>query len=283
MLMGDAVRAGRARLSEVSGSAALDAQLLMAEVLGISRAQVLAHPERPLTPDQYARFEALIARRAAGEPVAYLLGRQAFYDREFEVSPAVLIPRPETEELLERALNAPQAQRDGCVVVDVGTGSGALAVTFAALRPQARVYAIDISAEALYIARRNAQANRAQVHFLHGDLLAPLAALGEVRADIIMANLPYIDSEVVSTLDVSLYEPTLALDGGPDGLDLVRRFFVQAPPLVQAGALLLLEIGYDQGARAAALARAAFTGAQVTVYPDFAGHDRIVEVVLPAG
>ena len=154
--LGEVLRAARAQFESVSASASLDAQLLMAEVLGVSRAHVLAHPERLLTDEQYAGFIALTERRAAGEPIAYLLGRRAFYDREMIVSPAVLIPRPETEDLLERALSSEQAARPDCVAVDVGTGSGAIAVTFAALKPGAQVYATDLSPAALDIARRNA-------------------------------------------------------------------------------------------------------------------------------
>jgi release factor glutamine methyltransferase len=278
-LLGEALHAARVRLSEHSPSAGLDAQLLMAEVLGESRAHVLAHRERVLTPEQTAQFEAWVARRAHGEPMAYLLGRQAFYDRDLFVSPAVLIPRPETEELLERALNSPQAQRPACAAVDVGTGSGALAVTFAALRPDARVYATDLSPEALAVAQRNATHHHAAVTFYQGDLLTPLLAHGHT-VDVLMANLPYIDSAVVPTLEVSRHEPHLALDGGEDGLDLVRRLLAQAPAVLRPQALILLEIGYDQGERARVLAQAAFPSASVAVIPDLAGHDRIVEVRL---
>lgn len=277
--LGEVLRAARAQLEPVSPSASLDAQLLMAEVLGVSRAHVLAHPERPLSDDEQGRFSALVERRVKGEPVAYLLGRRAFYDREFIVTPAVLIPRPETEDLLERALVSPQAARPGAVAVDVGTGSGALAVTFAALRPHTQVYATDISPTALAVARLNAQQHGAQVTFLEGDLLTPLVEQG-ITVDLIMANLPYIDSAVVPTLDVSRHEPVLALDGGADGLDLVRRLLEQAPAVIRPGGLILLEIGYDQGPRTAALVKEAFPSAQVEVIPDLAGFDRVVEAQL---
>jgi release factor glutamine methyltransferase len=247
----------------------------MAEVLGVSRAHVLAHPERLLTDEQYAHFITLTERRAAGEPIAYLLGRRAFYDREFIVSPAVLIPRPETEDLLERALTSTQAARPDCVAVDVGTGSGAIAVTFAALKPHTQVYATDFSPEALGIAQRNAEAQAARVTFFQGDLLTPLLERG-ITVDILLANLPYIDSEVVPTLAVSQYEPILALDGGADGLDLVRRLIRQAPAVLRQGALILLEIGYDQGERTADLLRTACPSATVEVFKDLAGFDRVV-------
>lgn len=277
--LGEVLRAARAQLELTSPSASLDAQLLMAEILGVSRAHVLAHPERSLSDDEHARFTALILRRMNGEPVAYLLGRRAFYDREFIVTPAVLIPRPETEDLLERALKSPQVAQPDAVAVDVGTGSGALAVTLAALRPHLQVYATDISPAALAVAQLNAYKHGAAVTFFEGDLLAPLIEHG-VHVDLIMANLPYIDSAVVPTLEVSQHEPTLALDGGPDGLDLVRRLLAQAPLVIRPGGLMLLEIGYDQGVRTAALVQQAFPSAQVAVISDLAGFDRVVQAYL---
>ncbi len=280
--LGEVLRSTRARFEPVSSSASLDAQLLMAEVLGVSRAHVLAHPERLLTDEQHAQFLALAERRVAGEPIAYLLGRRAFYDREMIVSPAVLIPRPETEDLLERALNSEQAARPDCSVVDVGTGSGAIAVTFAALKPHAQVYATDLSPAALDIARHNAEAQSTRVTFFQGDLLLPLIA-GGMSVDMLLANLPYIDSGVVPTLEVSRYEPNLALDGGADGLDLVRRLIQQAPAVLKPGALILLEIGYDQGERTADLLRAAFPSATVEIFKDFSGHDRVVAARCEGG
>lgn len=277
--LGEALRAARARFEAVSASASLDAQLLMAEVLGVTRAHVLAHPERPLSDEQYTRFLAVTDRRAAGEPIAYILGRRAFYDREFIVSPAVLIPRPETEDLLERALGSEQAARPNCAAVDVGTGSGAIAVTFAALKPHAQVYAIDLSDDALAIARQNAVAQSVSVTFFQGDLLTPLLERG-LTVDLLLANLPYIDSGVVPTLEVSQYEPVLALDGGADGLDLVRRLIIQAPAVLRPAARILLEIGYDQGERTAEILREAFPTAVVEIFKDLAGHDRVVSAIL---
>jgi len=277
--LGEVLRAARAHFESVSASASLDAQLLMAEVLGVSRAHVLAHPERLLTDEQYAGFIALAERRAAGEPIAYLLGRRAFYDREMIVSPAVLIPRPETEDLLERALSSEQAARPDCAAVDVGTGSGAIAVTFAALKPGAHVYATDLSPAALDIARRNAEAQSVRLTFFQGDLLLPLIERG-IQVDLLLANLPYIEGGIIPTLDVSRYEPVMALDGGADGLDLVRRLIVQAPAVLKPRALILLEIGYDQGARSADLLRDAFPSATVEVFKDLAGHDRVVAAII---
>lgn len=275
----EVLTAAKARFAAVSASPGLDAQLLLAEALDASRAHVLAHPEQVLTGQQAAAYAQLVTRREAGEPVAYLLGRRAFYDREFSVGPAVLIPRPETEHLLEAALDfitARAAQGSPVTAaVDVGTGSGALAVTLAAHASQTRVWATDISPDALAIARHNAARSGVQVTFLEGDLLEPLLAQGG-RVDLVMANLPYIATDEMLALEVSRYEPHLALDGGPDGLRLIRRLLVQAPGAINPGALILLEIGADQGESAARLAHDAFPGCTCSVMKDYAGHDRVV-------
>jgi release factor glutamine methyltransferase len=272
----EGLRGARTRLQGVSESASSDAQRLLGHVLAVDRAYLLAYPETELSPEQAARFEALVARAEAGEPLPYLLGHWPFYDREFIVTPAVLIPRPETELLLEQAL-AYVAEKPNAVVVDVGTGSGALAVTLAALRPAAQVYAVDISPAALAVARQNAGLHHTMITFSNGDLLIPILERG-LKADVIMANLPYIARGEVSTLTVSRYEPHLALDGGPDGLDLVRRLLADAPRAVKDEALLLLEIGWEQGESARQIAQGAFPNAAIDVLKDYAGLDRIVRI-----
>jgi release factor glutamine methyltransferase len=271
--LGYRLQNAKQRLMTVSPSASLDAQLLLGEVLQVNRAYVLAHPERELTPEEITAYETLIARRERGEPVAYILGRRAFYDREFKVTPAVLIPRPETEHLLELALEVGRTKPD-LTAVDVGTGSGALAVTFAAHNPQARVLAVDISPDALKVAQENAQG--VEITFLQGDLLQPLIE-HNIGVDLVMANLPYIASDEVPQLEVSRYEPVLALDGGQDGLELVRRLLNQARLVCRPGAVLLLEIGADQGAAALDLAKDA---AEAEIVKDYAGHDRILKLRL---
>jgi release factor glutamine methyltransferase len=267
------------RLTNVSDSASLDAQLLLSLVLGVERAYLFAHPEQIVPAQHRDRYEMLLERAVKGEPLAYILGKRAFYDRELKVSPAVLIPRPETERLIEEAL-AFVAADAAITAVDVGTGSGALAVTFAALREQSKVHATDISPGALEIARANAAINEVTVSFHLGDLLQPMIEAG-VRVDVVLANLPYIATDELPGLAVSRYEPHLALDGGADGLDLVRRLLEQAPKVCNPGGLLLLEIGAGQGAAAAGIARGAFPDAEVNVLPDYAGHDRVVRVELP--
>lgn len=253
-----------------------DALALLSAVLEVDRAYLLAHPEQPLTGAQAGQYAAWLERCAAGEPLAYLLGRRAFYDRDFIVTPAVLIPRPETEHLLEAALDFARLH-PGLTAVDVGTGSGALAVTLAAREPSARVYAVDVSPAALDVARQNAALHQATVTFFHGDLLQPLLERN-LQVDLLLANLPYIATGDLPALVVTRYEPRLALDGGADGLDLVRRLLAQSPSVCRPGALLLLEIGAQQGAAALALAQAAFPQAASRILRDYAGHDRLIAI-----
>jgi release factor glutamine methyltransferase len=267
--IGDALRSARQQIDP------LDAHVLLGAVLGVDRAALIAHPETPLTPEQADRFAGYVARCAAGEPIAYILGRRAFYDREFYVTPAVLIPRPETELLLEQALD--WAGDRSLHAVDVGTGSGALAVTLAANRPNVQVYAIDISPAALAVARRNAERHHALVTFYQGDLLTPLVERS-LKVDVIMANLPYIPSGELPVLAVTRYEPRLALDGGADGLDLIRRLLAQVPQVANPGALALLEIAAGQGAAALALAEGMLKPKRTDLLLDFAGLDRIIRV-----
>ncbi|MDZ4764498.1 MAG: peptide chain release factor N(5)-glutamine methyltransferase [Chloroflexota bacterium] len=297
-----ALRAATARLTLMSDSASLDAQLLLAHVMGVERAILLAYPERELTDAQITAFEALIARAAAGEPIAYIVGRRAWYDMDLIVTPAVLIPRWETEQVLELALEHLNPQPllhsgEGALrAVDVGTGSGALAAGLKKHRPQVEVHAVDISADALDVARANAAKYGVDVQFHQGDLLTPFLSppslrsgeggrggevnSGEVAFNLILANLPYIASDALPALAVSKYEPRLALDGGTDGLALIRRLLTQIADgdLIRLGGCILLEIGADQGAAAAALARTTFARGKVAVVVDLAGRDRIVRI-----
>jgi release factor glutamine methyltransferase len=278
LTIGQAVLTAKTQIEAVSDSANLDAQVLLAEVIAQDRAYLLAHPERALTDAQQEHFATLVNRRAAGEPVAYILGRRAFYDRDIAVAPGVLIPRPETELLLEQALAWVGTQPEA-VVVDVGTGSGALAVTLAAHAPTATVYATDISPQALMIARYNAFLSNVEVQFFQGNLLEPLIERG-LQVDVVMANLPYIASDVLPDLAVSRYEPRLALDGGADGLVLIRDLLLQLPAVCNPGALVLLEIGADQGVAGLEAAKNALSTQAAAVLQDYAGHDRIVKAVL---
>ena len=268
-----ALHLGRAHLHN-SPTPALDARLLLAHVVGHSHAWLIAHDDKSLTAAQSRAYVRLLDRAAAGEPIPYLTGYAPFFGLDFMVSPAVLIPRPETEQLVEIGLSWAQA-RGPLRVIDVGTGSGCIAVTLARHLPAAKVVAVDVSAAALNVAQTNA-AHLAPGHvaFLRGDLLSACAS----GFDLIAANLPYVTHEEWTTLPdgVKSFEPALALDGGPDGLDLIRVLLPQAAERVRPGGIILLEIGWRQGAAAAALARESFPAARVEVRPDFAGHDRIV-------
>jgi release factor glutamine methyltransferase len=268
----EALAWARTTLAGAFDSEPIDAALLLMVVMGVERAALLAHPERTLTPDQETRYRDFIQQQVAGVPVPYLTGTRAFYDRDFEVTPDVLIPRPETEHLIEAALNWAATWR-ALRVVDVGTGSGAIAVTLAVHLPESRVWAVDISRAALRVARRNAVRYHCSIGFIQGDLLSAIA-----QADLIAANLPYIATAEMHTLAVARSEPHLALDGGPDGLDLIRRLLAQVPRILVSGGLLLMEIGAGQGERVRALSESALPDARVDVIFDYAGLDRIVVV-----
>jgi release factor glutamine methyltransferase len=275
----------------------LDAELLVAHALGLPRLQLYVQFDRPLLPDELAAIRALIKRRQAGESVAYLVGKKEFWGLEFAVDARVLVPRPDTETLIEVARERlagdvvpaePVAEADGNPlkvpevieaprVADVGTGSGAIALTLAKLFPAAAVFAVDISPAALEVARGNAQRLGLAVTFVEGDLGAPLAAHGPFS--LLVANLPYIPSGELAALPPEVrVEPALALDGGPDGLALVRRLVAEAPALLGPGGVLALEIGAGQAPATAELLRAAgFTDVQTR--RDLGGVERVVSGV----
>ncbi len=261
-----------------SETAELDAQTLLAQALGVDRAFLFAHADERLTEAQLAAFRSALERRASGEPIAYITGSKGFYDLDLLVSPAALIPRPETELLLEEALRLTE-ERPAITAADIGTGSGALAVTFARQRPAASVYATEICPAALAIARENAQRSGVTVAAFRGDLAAPLIARG-IRVNLLMANLPYIATGELDALTVSRFEPRLALDGGPDGLCLIRRLLAQAPAVCRAGAWVLLEIGADQGEAVTQLVKRG-PDLDCEILKDYAGLDRIARIRLP--
>jgi release factor glutamine methyltransferase len=260
--VGELLNSGTARLrASGSESARLDAELLLGWAIGAGRTTVIAHPNAPVGADAAATYEAAVTRREKGEPVAYLRGIKEFYGLAFATDPRALIPRPETEILVEaaerevarRLISEPRpAGTPNLRVVDVGTGSGAIAIALAAslrrrrMLPEVMLLAIDSSAAALSLARENAVAHAVAdtISFVEGDLLSP----GEAPFDLILANLPYIPSRDVDGLPVAAsFEPRVALDGGPDGLDLVRRLLAALPGALTPSGTALLEIGFDQG------------------------------------
>ncbi len=276
LTIAQALAQARAALRPHSETAALDAQTLLAAIMHRDRAWLLAHPQARLTPRQHRRLQRACVRLAQGVPLPYVLGRWAFYGRDFALTPTVLIPRPETETLVELALAWLKANPTCRWAADVGTGSGILAVTLAAEIPNLHVTATDISTDALELAWLNAQYHQVaeRIVFLETDLLnATRGPFG-----LIVANLPYIPSAQLNTLAVGRYEPRQALDGGPDGLDLIRRLLGQAKARLAPQGLLLLEIASDQGDPAKALAKAAFPQATITLHHDLAGHPRVVAI-----
>ncbi len=276
-----ALAAAVKRLTGLSSTPLLDAQVLLAHVLARPKTWVMAHTEEPISPEQAASFEAGLARLLQGEPLPYVLGHWEFYGLDFAVDASVLIPRPETELLVDEALKWLQAHPARRRVVDVGTGSGCIAIALAKHSPGLKITAIDRSSTALEIARRNAarHAVEAQVHFRCGDLLEGLSG----PFDLICANLPYIPSQTLQGLVGLKYEPRLALDGGPDGLELIRRLLSSAPQQLAPGGLLLVEIENRQGAAVLTLAAAALPGANPQILPDLAGSDRLLRLERPGG
>jgi len=252
---------------------ALDADVLLAHALGVPKETLVAHPDVELTADEGSRFDALIAKRADGVPVAYLRGFKEFYGLRFAVDPRVLVPRPETETLVD-AVRSYAGERD-LVVVDVGTGSGAIAVALAVSAPRVRVIATDVSAAALVVARANAAAHGVRIDFRQGDLLAPVTE----RVDVVAANLPYLrddDLEQLAGERTSLaFEPRVATVAGPDGLALVRHAIADLPRVLAPDGAAFFECDPPQVASISALLAPLGT---VDVLKDLAGLDRVVRV-----
>ena len=284
MTMQQAIPRAALRLQAVgieAGEAQTEARLLAQFVFGVSREVLRMYPDRPVSPDQTAHYETLIARREKREPFAYITGTRDFYGLTFAVTPDVLIPRPETEFVVEAVLRHLEACPNACRVADVGTGSGAIAIAVAMnTPPHVRVFASDLSHGALSVARQNAQelgiANR--VTFAQGDLLTPLQPF--TPFDVIASNPPYIAPVDIETLapEVRDWEPRMALGENADALYFYRRLAREAPPLLASGGLLVVEIGQGQDVTVADLWRGAGL-VDVFVTRDYAGIGRVVSGV----
>jgi release factor glutamine methyltransferase len=276
--VGWAINAAKRRLEEAGcDTAYLDAQVILAHALGVERTWLFAHHDYALTADEAETFVGLINRRTRAEPVAYLVGHKEFYGLDFVVDRRVLIPRPETELLVDAVIDHIAMREERLVTMaDVGTGSGAIALAVAANCPNVRIYAIDLSADALAVAGQNVQRHdqNGQITLLSGDLLTPLPA----PVDMIVANLPYISSAAYGQLmaDVRDYEPQLALEAGPEGLDAIARLLSQAPRYLHTHGLIFLEIGHDQGEAVLQLIATRLPHASVRLRQDYHGHDRLV-------
>jgi release factor glutamine methyltransferase len=265
------------RLSSVSQTPLLDAQVLLGHVLGRTRTWVLAHPEAHLSSDQEYALRDALTHLEAGQPLAYVLGHWEFYGLVFFITPDTLIPRPETELLVEQAISWSRTKTKLLRVADIGTGSGCIAISLALDASNVHVTGCDISLSALQVAKANANRHRVsgKVNFVQCDLLPPF----KVHFDLICANLPYIPTETLHSLKVYQREPALALDGGEDGLGKIRRLLNEAETMLAPGGLLLLEIEASSGGAVHSMVREAFPKADVQVLPDLAGRDRLVSIL----
>ena len=258
----------------------LDAELIVAHALGIDRMRVILDAGRPLEGVELAKLRELVKRRRSHEPMAYLLGAREFYGLRFRVDGRVLVPRPDTETLVDVALARTRERSMSMRLLDLCTGSGCVAIAIARQRPTAQVFATDLSADAIAVARDNAHRLGAhRIAFLHGDLFAPVVGLHPF--DIVTANPPYIASAEIPTLqpDIREFEPKLALDGGADGLDIVRRIVREAPERLARGGVLAMEIGAGQAPATAELMTAAGF-ADVRADRDLGRIERVVSGVL---
>jgi release factor glutamine methyltransferase len=262
-----------------SDEASLEAELLLCHALSIDLARLYQRLNDPIG-DSVKTFGGYLDRRCAHEPTPYIIGRREFFGLDFEVSPAALIPRPETETLVEAVIDFANEQLHGVpfTMADIGVGCGTIAVAVAEALPDARVIAVDESTHALALASRNAERHglAGRIDFRCGDLLDPL---GE-PVDIIAANLPYVTTADWAKLppEIRDHEPRAALDGGTDGLRVIERLLREAPAHLRAGGALFAEIGDDQGGAAAKIARQTFPSAGVDVLPDLSGRDRLLVI-----
>jgi release factor glutamine methyltransferase len=272
---------GRSQLTPHSPTPRLDARLLLEHLLDVPHSYLVVHHDQTLTPQQEKGYRQFITRARQEEPIPYIIGQAPFFDFDLHVAPGVLIPRPETEQLVELAVAwAKEQQAEKALkAVDLGTGSGCIAIALARLLPELQVTAVDISPKALAIAQQNgARLAPGRIQFRQSDLLQTIDA----PVDLIVANLPYVTSGEWQALadGVKLYEPALALDGGEDGLDLIRQLLQQATTRLRSHGAIFLEIGWQQGKAVGKLARNCFPEADITILPDFAGHDRMVKIVI---
>jgi release factor glutamine methyltransferase len=291
----EALRHGTRLLAQTgSEEANLEAELLLAHTLNTDRTHLYQRLRDALPDDDANAFEALLQRRLAHEPTAYILGHKEFYGLDFYVTPAAIIPRPETETLVELVLEFMGTRKAGheTCVVDVGAGCGVVAVALAANLPQAGIVATDVSPQALALARRNAERHgvAGRIRFLEGDLLEPLDSprlpAGR-QVDVIAANLPYVRSGDFESgpPEIREHEPRLGLDGGPDGLRIIERLLKQVclpagrpRRYLESGGALFIEIGEEQGEAARALAAEVFPQARIEVVRDLSGLDRVLAV-----
>lgn len=263
--------------------ARLDAEVLLGNTLNMARLQLYTNFDKPLTQDEREHFRNAIMERRKRTPIAYITGEKEFYSRPFLVNKDVLIPRPETEMLIDEIVSFHKTCNfTDFKVIDVGTGSGCIAVTIAKEIPSATVLATDISEEALTIARKNAEALNASVQFFKGNLLTPIDR--DVTFNCIVSNPPYIETEVIGKLSEEVKtEPGLALDGGEDGLNIIRELIDQCSSRLTDNGRLLIEIGYNQGEALLQLLSKHPEFDECRILKDYSGHDRIASTIYRKG
>jgi release factor glutamine methyltransferase len=260
--------------------APLEGELLLRHTLGVSRSQLYLDLDSDLSPEHEELYRSFIERRLRGEPSAYITGHREFYGLDFMLDRSVLIPRPESELLVEKAIEMAR-RREVATIVDVGTGCGAIAISLAVNLPDVRISATDLSEAALGIARGNAGRHGVddRLHFIQGDMLEPVTE----PVDLIVANMPYVRRSELAPQGPLSFEPSLALDGGPDGLEKIRILCRQAAEKLSAAGALLLEIGDRQAAAVRDILHNVFASAGVEVIRDLAGIERVVGVRLTPG
>ena len=253
----------------------LESELLLRHALKIDRVQLYLELDRQLSPDQSEQFWLLVERRLNNEPSAYIVGYREFYGLDFYVDSSVLIPRPETELLVENALEFAR-RRPLSTIADIGTGCGAIAISLALNLPQTKIYATDISAAALKVASANCRKHSVadRVSLLEGNMLEPLPE----PVDLLVANLPYVSELELSRVNTLGFEPSLALNGGPDGLEKIRRLCTQVKEKLHPGGCLLLEIGQGQGEAVTTFLGNLFPAARIELIPDLSDIDRVVSL-----
>lgn len=264
------------KLGQISDTADLDAQVLLASILHRDRSWVLAHPEFELTMADTAQLEDTLQKLQNSTPIPYIIGRAHFYGLEFHVTPDVLIPRPETELLVDYAIQWCQKNRFNPLVLDVGTGSGCIAISLAVHLPQTKVIAVDISMNALRIANHNSALNKVndRCSFFQSDLVTAISG----KLGLICANLPYIPSSKLANLPVAKNEPMTALDGGENGLDLIQKLLKDSVHIAADKVCLLLEIEAEQGKSAYSIAEKYYPDAKIEVAKDLTGLDRLLVI-----
>ncbi|MCX6746070.1 MAG: peptide chain release factor N(5)-glutamine methyltransferase [Candidatus Parcubacteria bacterium] len=279
------------KLKAESSSPILDIELLLTKVLNKPKEYLFEYPEKNLTTLQFSKFKKLSNRRANGEPIAYILGHKEFYNLDFKVDKNVLIPRPETEILVEEIIkyykSAIRNRQSAIEIIEIGVGSGAIIIALAKNIPESEFIATDISAKALDIAKQNAKLHKTKIKFLKGNLLEPITKIHNsefvIRNSIIVANLPYLDKKeenlLPSTNTIGLkFEPKIAYDGGPDGLKYFRQFFAQIQKYNLNPKAIFLEIGHKQAQQIKNLAKQTLPKYKFRVIKDLCGFDRVIMI-----